>query len=119
MELPPSFDDGRPPFDRGLARELMGKHVLVGVTTLDHKGKLIEHKQFHGTVTRADPRDGFRLALLGEREEQFESLPPDTRAFVKARPGEYRLKATGELVVDPDYTAMWTVKKPPPKKKNV
>ena len=112
LEHPPSFDDGRPPFDHSLGRELIGKHVLVGLTVLDHRGKLVEHKQFHGKVTQADPRDGFRVALLGEREGQFEWLPPDTRAFEKARPGEYRLKVTGEVVVDPDYTAMWTSTQP-------
>ena len=115
MEHPPSFDDGRPPFDHALAREVMGKYVLIGVTVLDHTGKLLEQKQFHGKVTQADPRSGFSIQLLGEREGEHEALPPDTRAFQKARPGEYRLKATGEVVVDPDYTAMWTYRKPPPK----
>ena len=94
----------------------MGKHVLVGVTALDHKGKLVEHKQFYGKVTQADPREGFRVELLGEAEGRVEWLPPDTRPFQKARPGEYRLKSTGEVVVDPDYTAMWTYTQPPPKK---
>jgi hypothetical protein len=63
MQHPPSFDDGRPRFDRDV-----------------------------------------------------EWLPPDTRAFQKASPGEYRLKSTGEVVADPDYTAMWTLRSPPPKK---
>jgi hypothetical protein len=31
-------------------------------------------------------------------------------------PGEYRLKSTGEVVADPDYMAMWTLRSPPPKK---
>ena len=114
MEHPPSFDDGRPPFDHFFARELMGKHVLVGVTALDFKGQLIEHKQFHGRVDKVDAREGIRIKLLGEREGEFEWLPPDTNSFQKARPGEYRLKSTGEVVEDPDYTAMWTYTRPKP-----
>ena len=115
MDHPPSFDDGRPPFDGHFARELVGKHVLVGVTVLDHRGELVEQKQFHGRVDKADAKDGFRLKLLGEREGESEWLPPDTRAFHKARPGEYRLKTTGEVVVDPDFTTSWTYTQPPAK----
>jgi hypothetical protein len=35
------------------------------------------------------------------------SLPPQLQ---EAEPGEYRLRATGEVVVDPDYFARWTWK---------
>lgn len=37
MEHPPSFADGRPPFAHHLAKTLIGKHVLVGITYLDAK----------------------------------------------------------------------------------
>jgi hypothetical protein len=112
MEHPPSFDDGRPQFDHYVARELIGKHVLVGVTVLDSKGKLVEHKQFHGRVDKADAREGIRLKLLGGREGEFEWLPPQTNVFSKAKRGEYRLKGSEEVVVDPDYTTMWTYTQP-------
>ncbi len=36
-------------------------------------------------------------------------LPPDVRTFEEARPGEYRLRSTGEIVVDPDFTSTWIV----------
>jgi hypothetical protein len=29
--------------------------------------------------------------------------------------GEYRLKSTGEVVVNPDYVASWTITEPPGK----
>src|SRR3954465_8432277 len=112
MEHPPSFDDGRPPFDHHLGGELVGKHVLVGVTYLDANGKPSRLEQFHGTVVSADARAGFQLALRGERTGESKWLPPDTRAFQRARPGEYRLKSTGEVVEDPDYTAAWSVSPP-------
>lgn len=108
MEHPPSFDDGRPPFDHDLAKALIGKHVLVSITQRDAKGQPIGHKQFHGVVASADPQMGFHLKLRGELEGQERWLPPDTRSFAKARPGEYEIKATGELVEDPDYTCAWS-----------
>ena len=40
------------------------------------------------------------------------TLPPDPRAYVPAPPGEYRLKATGEVVVDPDFTCTFDVVPP-------
>jgi len=43
---------------------------------------------------------------------EVECLPPDLRAFRKAEPGEYRLKSSDEVVVDPDYLASWTITRP-------
>jgi len=37
------------------------------------------------------------------------SLPPDLRSLKPAPAGEYRLRATGEIVRDPDYLATWVV----------
>jgi hypothetical protein len=34
------------------------------------------------------------------------------RAFQPAPPGEYRLKSTGEIVVDPDLLSTWTIRRP-------
>jgi hypothetical protein len=112
VKQPPSFDDGRPRFDHSLASELIGKHVLVGVTRVDADGKLMSQKQFHGEVVKADSKKGFCIKLLGTRDGELEWLPPDTRAFFQAQPGEYRLRTTGEVIVDPDYTTTWTITEP-------
>jgi hypothetical protein len=45
----PMSDD----FDARKAPELVGTHVLVGITRVDHAGKAIEQTQFHGRVVRA------------------------------------------------------------------
>ena len=112
MHAPEYYD--RPLFDHALAAELLGKHVLVGITKLDHEENLLEQVQYHGEVVVADQRDGFCVKLRGTREGQFEWLPPDTRAFTPARPGEYRLYSTGEVIANPDYTTTWTSKAAPP-----
>lgn len=112
MELPPSFDDGRPPFDTSIARELLGKYVLVGITVEDKRGVFRRQEQFHGTVVSADPRVGITVALRGRREGETTTLPPDTRPWQPAAKGRYRLRGTGEEVADPDFTATWHLTEP-------
>ena len=41
------------------------------------------------------------------------TLPPNPDAFTDAKPGIYRLRSTGEEVVDPDLTTVWTIREPP------
>lgn len=112
METPPSFDDGRPSFDHSLANLLLGKYVLVGVTRQDANGTVLTHKQFHGDIITVDPEKGFCIKLRGTRAGEHEWLPPDTRAFFKVKPGEYRLRATSEVVTDPDFATVWTITEP-------
>ena len=96
-------DDGGPFWDPKLAVELVGKRVLVGVTDLAADGAFLGQRQFHGHAIRADRRSGIALRLSGARAGEEVMLPPDTRAFRRAAPGEYRLRGTGEVVKDPDY----------------
>ncbi len=49
--------------------------------------------------------------VRGDGTEPF-TLPPVEEAFEPAPPGEYRLRTTGEVVVDPDFTTSWTVVPP-------
>jgi hypothetical protein len=109
MHHPPSFDDGRPPFDSAFARKLIGKRVLIGVTRQDRRGDSVLHEQFYGTVVSADPHRGIAVALSGSRAGETKWLPPATEPFQAASKGEYRLRSTGEVVVDPDFTAQWTM----------
>jgi hypothetical protein len=41
------------------------------------------------------------------------TLPPHLSAFQAAKPGEYRLRATGETVENPDLTTSWTITQSP------
>ena len=105
---PPSFDDGRPPFDHSLAQALVGKLVLVGVTYENRRGETIRHEQMFGRVVSADAHSGITLELEGTRKGEQKRFPPTTEVYQEAPKGEYRLKSTGEIVIDPDYTATWT-----------
>ena len=96
-------------FDDQFAAELIGAHVLVGLTRMDHGGNAVSQTQFHGKVTKADSKRGVTVVDAAGVEHM---LPPYRAAYVVAEPGEYRLRSTGEIVVDPDYTCTWTVHPP-------
>jgi len=94
-----------------LAAQLPGKLVLVGLTYFGAGGQFIEQQQFYGRVQSVDERKGILLNLEGRRSGEQYMLPPDMRSLAVAEPGEYRLRATGEVVVDPDYTVIFSLHK--------
>ncbi|MFP4003961.1 MAG: hypothetical protein ACLFV8_09315 [Alphaproteobacteria bacterium] len=100
----------RPEWDDEFARQLEGSLVIVGLAYLEPAGERLE--QLYGVVVEADPHDGVTLRLEGSRSGEMYTLPPDLRAFFPAPPGEYRLRQTGEVVVDPDFTTRWEVTPP-------
>lgn len=85
--------------------QVLGKRLLVGITRLRPDGEVESLEQFHGIIDRVNVDEGLVLQLPSGEER---SLPPDLAALEIAEPGEYRLRCTGELIVDPDFTAMWT-----------
>jgi len=105
--------DAPSPWNATLAATLPGKLLLVGLTYLDADGALIDKQQFFGRVMTATPRAGILLLLEGRRGGERYALPPDTRSFRRAKPGEYRLQATGEVVINPDYTVTFSIRKRP------
>ena len=100
-------DDDGPLWNPKLAVELVGKRVLVGVTDFAPDGSVLGQRQFFGHAIRADRRAGIALRLEGARAGEEVVLPPDTRAFRPAAPGEYRLRQSGEVVKDPDFLTTW------------
>jgi hypothetical protein len=98
-----------PQYIDGDGSSYVGKQLLVGITYLSHKGEMIRQEQFHGLIVEADER-----GIVIERADTGElaSLPP---GLDRATPGEYQLRSTGELVVNPDYVAKWTCTEPSPK----
>lgn len=85
--------------------QLIGKTILLGNTILDRHGKVSEQKQMHGVVVVAN-EEGIKIELPSR---DYFYLPPGFGAICPAKPGEYRLRSTGEVVVNPDYLTEWTV----------
>ena len=95
--------------DDRFAAELLGTHVLAGIADLDRCGNVVARRQFHGTVIRASVDDGVTLV---DAEGQEHWLPLDLDAYEPADPGEYQLRTTGEVVVDPTWLTRWTIQPP-------
>jgi hypothetical protein len=72
---------------------------------------MLYQEQFHGRIASAHSTRGFCVVLEGQKFGSAYWLPPDLRPFAAAPRGEYRLRSTGEVVVDPDLTANWIVRK--------
>jgi hypothetical protein len=86
--------------------DLVGQRLLVGITFLDGSGQITAAQQFCGRVL--DVGDG---VVVVERPGQDEPavLPADTEAYRKAEAGQYTLRDTGEIVIDPDFVSTWQV----------
>jgi hypothetical protein len=100
-------DEQRPVWDDLLAQDMLGKTMLVGITHVDSAGERLE--QCYGEVISVDRARGVSLRLAGNRGGEVFWLPPDLRSVLLARRGSYRLRSTGEIVENPDYTVAWTI----------
>ena len=96
-------------WDEHKAATLVGKYALVGVTYVDADGSVRKQIQIHGRITAV--AETAVTMLLNGSEEVF-TLPPILAAFEPAQPGEFRLRSTGEVVVNPDLLASFTATAP-------
>lgn len=99
-------------WDEETARDLVGCLVLVGITYRFPDGSVSEQRQLFGHVRGVDRERGIELRLAGSYTGKTYWLPPDTTAFRAAPTGQYRLKSTGDVINDPDYTCAWTIDAP-------
>lgn len=88
--------------------EYIGKHLLVSLTYVGSAGAVDHKVQFHGIITRIN--EAIIAVLRQDTGEEF-TLPADMSALTVAAEGEYRLKPSGDVVVNPDYLAVWTIQK--------
>jgi len=91
--------------------DLLGKMILVGFTYYTHDNVFVEQKQFFGTVIAVHQN----CIVIRKADGSTFTIPPDLRSTRIAPPGEYRLRSTGEIVLDPDYLSTWIVNLPEPK----
>jgi hypothetical protein len=100
------------PWDAALAQTLPGQLVLVGLVYFETDAENpVEQQQLFGRVVAADERKGIRLSLESRRTGEEFNLPPDTRSFQRAGSGEYRLRSTGETVMNPDFTVTFSIRR--------
>ncbi len=111
LELDQIFDyvtvgsDGSLRMNIERARIAIGRRVLVGLTAISPDGQILERRQLAAELI-AVREDG--LALMADEGGSF-GLPPDIRGLREAAPGEYRLRESGEVIANPDYTYTSTI----------
>jgi hypothetical protein len=66
-------------FDDTLAKELVGRSLLVGITHTDAEGKMLSRSQIFGLVTIANRLQGICIRNNQTSEEKW--FPPDTRGI--------------------------------------
>jgi hypothetical protein len=89
-----------------LQEYLKGKTFLIGLTFIDKEDKLIEQYQTHGTVSELT-NDG--LIKIERKDKTIFQMPYDKETINKAEKGEYKLRATKEVVIDPDFIMTWEI----------
>jgi hypothetical protein len=89
-----------------LQEYLQGKVFLVGLTFIDMKGELIEQYQTHGIVSELTD-DG--LIRIKRNDNSIFQMPYDKDTINRADKGEYKLRATKEVVIDPDFLMTWEI----------
>ena len=87
--------------------ELIGKHLLIGITFLDEDEHVIEQYQTHGIIMAINNDQGIVINKADGTGTYV--IPPDIENLHPALPGDYRIRTTGEIVVNPDFTCTWTV----------
>ena len=87
----------------------MGRVILVGITRTDDDG-VEAHEQYVGRAEVED-QETYCLVTLACSDGETRSYPFDARSITRAERGEYRLRSTGEVVVNPDFLMHWTVSK--------
>ena len=94
--------------DERLVAGFIGKTLLIGITDLDAAGQETGRDQLFGTIVRINAAEGIVVETAGR---EFK-LPADMDSFRVAPPGDYRVKSTGELVVNPDLLCTWIRARP-------
>lgn len=97
-------------WDEDFARNLLGRTLLVGITYLEQDGSIAERQQIFGTVQSCNAKTGIVITLK-ESGETF-TVAPILEAIEPAKPGVYQMKDSDNVIINPDFTAMFSVTRP-------
>jgi len=87
--------------------QMVGSSLLVRVNYLGPDGAVEHVAEFAGVVSAVDP-----LVTIDRGGDHPFTLPPEPDAYHVGERGHYRLHSTGETVIDPAFTTVWTVHPP-------
>jgi hypothetical protein len=86
----------------------VGKLVMVGITRVNPAGEAVAQLQYHGRI-REIGEEGIRIETPDGKQMM---LPPALESLQVAAPGEYRERASGVVVNDPDLISSWEIREP-------
>lgn len=101
-------------YDPEIAKKILSKYLLVGISYIDADGNLESQMQLHGIVERCSEEEGIVVFLKGAYGGEKLQLPADTSSFTEADKGVYKLSTTNEEVENPDYVCAFEVHKGKP-----
>jgi hypothetical protein len=85
---------------------ITGKRLLIGLTFIDKRGEMIEQYQTNGAVEELT-NDG--IIRIIRNDGSIFQLPYDKDTIRRAEKGEYRERATGQVITDPDFIVTWEI----------
>jgi hypothetical protein len=89
-----------------LRSNLPGKSLFVALTFVDVSGELLDQHQTSGTVESITD-DGY--LLLRQPDDSLFRLPADPKIIQVASPGEYRVRNSGQKILNPDFLGQWEI----------
>lgn len=98
-------------FDDDAALGFIGKSLLVGVTKTTATGDIVARCELHGIIV-AVTAAGIDVELRGPHDGKTWRMPPWLFDLHPAAAGCYRLRTTGEVVVDPDFLFTMSIRTP-------
>ena len=108
-EFKSAADNPDAAFDQKLADSYIGKNLLFGITYCDHDEEILGQVQNYGEIIEINER--CMVVKLQSSDETF-TLPPFVDELEPAPEGEYKLRSTGEIIVNPDLIGRFQVMTP-------
>lgn len=93
-------------FDPALADSYIGKSLLFGITYCDQHDSVLGQTQNYGEIIEINERV---IAVRLQGSDDVFTLPPFVEELEPAPEGEYKLRAMGEIVVNPDLLGRFRV----------
>jgi hypothetical protein len=99
-------------FNLNHLERVLGKHVLIELTTLDHHEQVLDRQEMYGQIARVSESQGLVVKLIPSGDDFI--LPPDLDILEPA--GDI---ATGEATgtvreATPDFIVRRSIHNPPP-----
>lgn len=84
----------------------LGKKILIGIRYYNLKDELVEQFQTSGII---DSITSDEIRIKRENKKELFIIPNDDRAIIKAKPGKYRERESGKVIINPDFISQWAI----------